>query len=198
MALVLNTGIKTIVKKSYRKVTGQPEPVVYKVWPSETSKCRARLAPYCTGYGIDIGPGGDPITPGAVRVDLPNPYSHVGQLPVQFGGDARDLYWFRDNVLDFLYSSHVLEDFVDTQRVLREWMRVLKVGGKLIIFCPDEQVYRKHCRATGQPYNEHHIHEDFSLAFVKKHLDTIGPYKVLHELPLTDVYSWEIVAQKLA
>src|SRR3954451_8769285 len=70
------------------------------VWQSETSKCRARLAPHCTRYGVDLGPGGDPITPHAIRVDLPQPYSHVGSLPVQLGGDAENLYWFRDGVLD--------------------------------------------------------------------------------------------------
>ena len=53
------------------------------IWQSETSKCRARLAPYCTGCGVDLGLGGDPITLHAVRVDLPEPYSHVGTLPVQ-------------------------------------------------------------------------------------------------------------------
>ena len=32
---------------------------------------------------VDLGPGGDPITPHTIRVDLPHPYSHVGTLPVQ-------------------------------------------------------------------------------------------------------------------
>ena len=27
------------------------------IWPSETSKCRPRILKYCTGNGIDIGPG---------------------------------------------------------------------------------------------------------------------------------------------
>ena len=135
------------------------------IWQSETSKCRARLAPYCTGCGVDLGPGGDPITPHAIRVDLPHPYSHVGTLPVQLSGKAENLYWFRDGVLDFVYSSHLLEDYPDTEAVLREWLRVLKPLGNLIIFCPDEQVYRKHCDATGQPYNTHHVHVRFFTRF---------------------------------
>ena len=166
------------------------------IWQSETSKCRARLAPYCTGCGVDLGPGGDPITPHAIRVDLPQPYSHVGTLPVQLSGKAESLYWFRDGVLDFVYSSHLLEDYPDTEAVLREWLRVLKPLGNLIIFCPDEQVYRKHCDATGQPYNTHHVHGDFSLDFVKRILDRIGQTEVLHETPLTDIYSWELVCRK--
>ena len=39
---------------------------------------------------------------------------------------AKDLYWFRDGVLDYVYSSHLLEDYVDTEAVLREWLRVLR------------------------------------------------------------------------
>jgi SAM-dependent methyltransferase len=166
-------------------------------YQSETSKCRARLAPHCTGYGLDLGFGGDPITRFAIRMDLPSPYAYTGDDPVQLGGNAENLYWFRDGVLDFIYSSHLLEDYVDTEAVLREWLRVLRPGGRLVIFCPDEQVYRKHCLATGQTYNIHHIHADFSLQKVKGHLDHIGGTKVIYEAPLVDIYSWDLVCEKV-
>lgn len=135
-------------------------------WPSETSKCRARLAPYCAGYGIDAGFGGDPIVDHAIRIDRPRPYTDVGSASVQLGGNATRLEWFRDGTLDFVYSSHLLEDFEDTESVLREWLRVLRPGGRLILFCPDEQEFR------------------------------IGETHVLHEVPLVDSYSWELVVEK--
>lgn len=166
------------------------------VWPSETSKCRERLAAYCTGYGLDLGFGGDPITPHAIRYDMPTPYSKVGQQSVQLGGDATKLAYFCDDVLDFIYSSHLLEDFQDTEAVLREWMRVLKPGGRLIIFCPDEQVFRSHCATTGQPYNPHHVHADFSSQFVLDTLARLGSFRVLHHIPLIDIYSWDLVVEK--
>lgn len=165
-------------------------------YQSETSKCRARLAPYCVGYGADLGPGGDPITESAIRIDLPQPYSRTGTLPVQLGGDATKLHWFRDGVLDYVYSSHLLEDFEDTKSVLVEWLRVLRPGGNLIIFCPDEQAYRAHCRQTGQAYNAHHKVADFNLVKIKAVLFEIGEILIIHETPLIDVYSWELVAQK--
>jgi len=167
-------------------------------WPSETSKCRARLAPYCAGCGLDLGCGGDPITEQAIRVDLPQPYARVGAHPTQLGGPAEDLYWFRDSVLDFVYASHLLEDFDDTEAVLREWLRVLRPGGHLVIYCPDEQRFRAHCQATGQPYNPHHKHADFSLAYVKNILIRLGQDQFVYENPDVDGYSWDLVCVKKA
>jgi ubiquinone/menaquinone biosynthesis C-methylase UbiE len=146
---------------------------------------------------VDLGFGGDPIVRHAIRVDMPEPYAFTGNDPVQLGGPAERLHWFADDVLDFVYSSHLLEDYLDTEAVLREWLRVLKPGGRLIIFCPDEQIYRKHCDATGQVYNTHHVHTDFSLEFVKAVLTRLGGTRIIHQTPLVDEYSWELVAEKL-
>ena len=167
-----------------------------RIWPSETSKCRARLRPFCVGCGLDIGPGGDPICDSAIRIDLAEPYSHVGKYSVQLTGDASQLSWFRDGVLDYVYSSHVLEDFADTEKVLCEWLRVLKPGGRLVLFCPDEQAFRNHCRETGQPYNPAHKHADFSIERVRNFLARIGSASIVHEVPLIDKYSWELVCVK--
>lgn len=156
---------------------------------SETSKCRARLASFCTGYGLDLGFGGDPIAPHAIRMDAPSPYTQVGVCPVQLGGNAADLHWFRDGVLDFVFSSHLLEDFEDTTAVLREWLRVLRPGGRLVIYCPDEACYREHCRRTGQFHNPNHKHPDFSLDFVKRRLAGLFPVRILHESAHVDAYS---------
>jgi predicted SAM-dependent methyltransferase len=165
-------------------------------YQSETSKCRDRLAPFCDGCGLDLGAGGDPINESAIRVDLPSPYARVGPYPVQLKGDATKLAWFADECLDYLYSSHLLEDYEDAKPVLKEWLRVLRPGGRLIIFCPDEQVYRRHCAETGQTYNPHHKVSNFSLATVKADLASLGQKKILHEAPLVDIYSWELVLEK--
>ena len=196
----MNNNLSALYQKIKRRIhrslnrlfSGKPE----HGYRSETSKCRTRLAPFCQGYGLDLGFGGDPITTGAIRVDAPLPYATTGSMSIQLGGDATRLHWFRDGVLDYIYSSHLLEDFEDTGSVLREWLRVLKPGGRLVLFCPDEQVYRKHCRETGQIYNEHHKHADFSLEKVKGILLAIGGVQFLHETPLIDIYSWELVAEK--
>jgi len=163
---------------------------------SETSRCRARLAPYCQGFGVDLGFGGDPILDAAVRVDMPTPYTNVGGYPVQLGGDAARLEWFRDGVLDYVFSSHLLEDFEDTEAVLREWLRVLKPGGRLIIYCPDEQKYRTYCQDNGLSRNQSHKHEDFSLQFVKDVLERLRQTRFIHEDGTVDAYSWELICEK--
>jgi hypothetical protein len=60
-----------VARHGYRLVSD------YRAYQSETSKCRERLAPFCIGYGADLGFGGDPISDGVVRVDYPNPYRSV-------------------------------------------------------------------------------------------------------------------------
>jgi hypothetical protein len=73
----------------------------------------------------------------------------------------------------------------------------LKPGGRLILFCPDEQVYRAHCQRTNQPYNAKHKLADFSLVKIKSILATIGMTKVLYENCLVDDYSWDLVVEKV-
>jgi hypothetical protein len=168
---------------------------------SETTLARPRLLPYCTGYGLDLGFGGDKIQPTAIGVDLPVPYTHVGEDPVQLGGDARHLIWFRDEVLDYVYSSHLLEDFPanETRSIIMEWLRVLKVGGHLVLYQPDEQIYRAHCKATGQSYNASHSVPDFSLAWLQnKVLVTIPGIEIVYGNPLVETYSFEIVIRKIS
>lgn len=188
--------MKATAKRVLSKVRRTTSDMFRRKYPSETSKCRPRLAKYCIGNGVDLGFGGDAITPSAVRVDFPRPYATTEGQPVQLGGDCQNLEWFRDGCLDYIYSSHLLEDFEDTEAVLKEWLRVLKTGGLLIIFCPDEQVYRRHCKDTGQYYNQCHKHADFSLQKVKGILAKLGQNHIVYEKPLVDVYSWDLVAKK--
>jgi SAM-dependent methyltransferase len=163
---------------------------------SETSKCRASLAPYCQGNGIDIGFGGDPIVPHAICMDLPTAYARYKQYAQHLHGRAEDLHWFRDGSLDWVYSSHVLEDFPATREVLDEWLRVVRPGGHLVLYLPDEQVYREHCQRHGRPPNTHHVHADFGLAFVKRALAHRQDIEVIHERFPVGVYSFELVLKK--
>ena len=164
--------------------------------PSETSKYRNELAQFCLGYGIDLGYGGDPITPSAITVDLPTPYTQVGQQPLNLRGDARNLSWFTDNSLDYVYSSHLLEDFDNTEEVLQEWARVIKKGGRLVLLLPDQKRYEAYCAEAGSEPNPAHKIKEFGLAYVKKCLATIPYLKIIYERDNFDDYCFLIVAEK--
>jgi predicted SAM-dependent methyltransferase len=72
---------------------------------------------------------------------------------VDYVMNAADLSAFADESVDVIYTSHVLEHFHHTLnnellRVLIEWRRVLKPGGKLLISVPDLRVL---CWLYGNP-----------------------------------------------
>lgn len=130
---------------------------------SETSKYRHLTVPHCRGNGVDIGCGGDPVVPSSIRFDLPPAeYAkyHSGNPPefdIHYGGDATSLP-FKDGTLDYVYSSHLLEDFADWEPIVREWLRVIKPGGRLVILIPDKELWAEALR-RGQPPNCAHRHE---------------------------------------
>lgn len=167
---------------------------------SETTTCRAKLAPWCIGNGLDIGAGGDPITNTAICVDREETHggrAHVGNAPTHLVWDAFTILPFVGGVLDYIFSSHCLEDAVETQWVLGEWMRVLKVGGYLVLFLPDQQAYLRHCSIHGGYPNEAHKHADFSMDFVKQRLPA-NANVVYEEFPfLGNPYSFALVLQKV-
>lgn len=181
------------VRKAFRLIGLVPsEPVSI----SETSKVRESLAPFCHGDGVDIGYGGDPIVPNAICMDLPDAYAKYKDWPQHLHGRAEDLSWFKDDSLDFVYSSHVLEDFEDTGALLDEWLRVIRPSKNLVLFLPDEQTYREHCKKLGNIPNQHHIHDDFSLDRLKKILAQRDDVEIIHEKFPSAIYSFELVVRK--
>lgn len=133
---------------------------------SETSKMREYLLPYCNGNGCDLAHGGEKIKPEAIAIERPHALMHCGNEPANLIGDASNLYWFKDNVLDYVYSSHLLEDFADTKKILYEWLRVIKPGGFLVLNLPHDRMFLEHCKQTGQAYNFEHKCPQMSIGWM--------------------------------
>lgn len=93
---------------------------------------------YIRGLGIDIGCGTNRLSPTVMTTDW---YPHIDTdliwNCVHEGG--RFPYPFRENRFDFIFASHVLEDFApdEIQWVFDEWLRMIKPEGCLIILVPD-------------------------------------------------------------
>lgn len=130
---------------------------------SETNKYLHLTLPHIHGNVIDIASGGWPVVPHAIQIELPQAeFAHynsgrIPSVPIQWQGHATDLP-FKDGVVGCVYSSHLLEDFLDWEPVLKEWVRVLKLGGTLIILVPDKVLWNEAIR-NGQPPNCAHRHE---------------------------------------
>jgi SAM-dependent methyltransferase len=101
----------------------------------ETTKTRHRVVKYTEGNGLDIGCNRDKIKPDCIGIDL---YAATG---VNLIGKADTLPWFENDVFDFVYSSHTLEDIQSTDIALKEWLRVIKPGGYLILYLPHKDYY---------------------------------------------------------
>jgi SAM-dependent methyltransferase len=79
------------------------------------------------GHGGD----GQPIVPQAIGIDKDFPGYDGIRLP------------FANESQDTIYSSHCFEHIEDYAGALREWHRVLKVGGYMIIVVPHQHLFEK-------------------------------------------------------
>ncbi len=169
---------------------------------SETSKHRHLVARYCEGNGLDLGSAGDPIVPTAIQVDLPDPYGPLlsTKYPVQIRGSANNLIWFQNGCMDYVFSSHLIEDFNAQQQevVIKEWTRVLKPGGYLVLLAPEKHRWQA-ALDRGQPPNCAHQHEPEVGEFTRL-LKKMGGFKILEDRVCDKdnelEYSMMFVAQK--
>lgn len=112
---------------------------------------------------------------------------HVGEVyPLNFDG----------NLFDIVYASHLLEHFKrsDTQKIVNEWVRVLKPGGLLRISVPSLENITKIYQETGdieqilgplmggQTY-DHNFHY---MAF-----DKINLTKIMKSAGLIAIHPWD-------
>jgi len=79
--------------------------------------------------------------------------------------DVSKLDVFASASMDFVYSSHTLEHIEDYQAALREWWRVVKPGGYLILYLPHRDFYPNIGQPGANPDHKHDfVPEDIILA----------------------------------
>lgn len=123
---------------------------------------------YMQGKGIDVGAGTDPVTWEADTWDL-----YESGMTQEASKIDR-----ADETYDWVYSSHCLEHVPNREASLKEWWRILKHGGNLIISVPHRDLYEKKERPPSRWNMEHHVF------FVpQKHLfsDVLGLQQLIQE-----------------
>jgi predicted SAM-dependent methyltransferase len=110
---------------------------------SETLGCKERrlkegfFEKYINGSGIDIGCG---------RLYGYSDDIRVHQSAIAHDKDMCDAHLmdiFEDNKFDYVYSSHVLEHLEDPIKAIKNWFRICKPQGYIIISVPSKYRYEK-------------------------------------------------------
>ena len=111
----------------------------------ETAKTRWRSVPHTGGKGLDLGCGAQRLydTEFVIGVDDGSDQAMGAACVPNINIDARKLTLFANDQFDFVFSSFLLQYFPleMAPHVLREWMRVVKVGGNVVLYLPDAELY---------------------------------------------------------
>lgn len=110
----------------------------------ESKKIVWEVAPYMKGRGLDIGAGEFKVLPHAISVDNMHHQQYGFSVkPDVLVETAEKLDVFGSQAFDFVYSSHLLEHIENYPAALKEWFRLVKQGGYMILYLPDEDEYPK-------------------------------------------------------
>jgi predicted SAM-dependent methyltransferase len=112
---------------------------------NEAAKVKYEVVEYTRGRGLDLGCGPFKLYSHFTGVDNGHHWGTQGADIVQ---DCETLDMFASQSCDFVFSSHLLEHIEDYKAALKEWWRVIKPGGHLILYLPHKRVLSK-CR-TGR------------------------------------------------
>jgi len=122
---------------------------------NESGKIKWEMVKWTRGKGLDIGCGPRKTYPHFIGIDnrVDAGLYNIPITPDVTVANADDLSLFASGSMDFCLSSHLLEHFEyeHVPAVLKEWMRVIKHRGFLLVYLPDEDEYPKVGEPGGNP-----------------------------------------------
>ncbi len=152
---------------------------------NEQRKVRWRAMPYIRGDGLDLGCGAERVleTSHITGVDSGKDTRLFGhQVNAQLTMDVTDLSKLAPGKQDFCFSSHVLEHvpYEQVPSTLREWMRVTREGGHIVLYLPAHGLYPD----PGEP----HANQDHKWAVT---------YDLVIDAMKKTGYGWDLVDYEL-
>lgn len=159
----LTTTISYILRPQKRKLIKQSKKLKNKTGleiggPSRIFSIRGFFPVYLYAKQIDgVNFSNETIWEG--KLEEGNSYNYYdGKTGHQFILEASELSEVKDNCYDFLLSSHSLEHIANPIKALKEWHRVVKPEGTIVLVLPDKDHTFDHRR----PYTEFdHLLEDY-------------------------------------
>ena len=111
----------------------------------------ASMLRFCAGRGLDPGAGGRTVSPDVVCHDIAADGVSAMALPYQ------------DGEFDYVFTCHLIEHMQDTSATIREWLRVVRSGGHVIMIVPNT-LYTKGQNTDATP----HYHEWAPREFIEE------------------------------
>lgn len=109
----------------------------------EAEKVIWELVPYTRGLGVDLGCGGAKAYAHFIGVDNLTDTKLFGtpMQPDVVVKTCEKLKLFASGELDFVFSSHLLEHINDYKAALKEWWRLVRPEGHLVLYLPHKDLY---------------------------------------------------------
>lgn len=135
---------------------------------NESAKIKHEIVQYTRGKGLDLGCGPFKAFPHFIGVDNGH---HAREFGWQMRPDVHvdtveDLGLFASASMDFVFSSHTLEHLPDPGKALREWSRVIRPGGYLVLYVPDEDQYPRVGEPGANPDHRWNVNYDRVVQFM--------------------------------
>jgi len=149
--LIRKHGLKTFMKYMFNPlVDGSLRP---KVSDTEGDICRK----YAKGKILELGVGGGKTVEDSFGIDIVPKGEYIPGLPAtksvaDQAVDIKDPLPFGNEEFDCVIARHLLEHMIDPLKVLKEWTRVIKPNGRIIIAVPNEEI------KPTIPLNFQHVH----------------------------------------
>ena len=144
---------------------------------NEAAKVRWDIVQYTRGQGLDLGCGPHKAFPHFTGVDN---LKDVGLFGIEVSPDkvvesCENLVEFEDVSQDFVFSSHLLEHIEDYPAALKEWWRVIRPGGYLVLYLPHKNLYPNVDTPGANPDHKH----DFDPRMIKDVMHGMGGWSLL-------------------
>ena len=165
---------------------------------SESAKVRWEVVPYTRGLVLDIGCGPHKGFSHWIGIDNRNDTRMFGieMNPDLTVPDATKLPMLASCAYDSVFSSHLLEHVEDYKAALREWWRLVKPGGYLVLYLPHKSFYPNIGTDGANPDHKH----DFLPSDIVEEMREIGGWDLVEnqERNEDDEYSFLQVFLKYA
>lgn len=135
----------------------------------ESDKVRNEVLPYLSRGGLDVGCGPKKVWPHLVGVDS-GADSEIFGMPMKpdmVVKSAERLPMFASDAIENVFSSHLLEHIVDWMGALREWWRLVKPGGHLVLYLPHADLYPNVGQPGSNPDHKHDFRPEDILDFAR-------------------------------